>query len=49
MYLHANRFESICVEPPVDPQALSKARQELAGLQSQAVFEDGRLVAVIAK
>jgi hypothetical protein len=33
--------------PPLDPQALPKAREELSRVQSTAVYEDGRLIAVI--
>jgi hypothetical protein len=35
--------------PPPDPQALSKAREDLARLQDMAVYDSGRLVAVIVK
>ena len=35
--------------PSVDPQAYTKAREDWQRLQSQAVYEDGRLVAVVAK
>jgi hypothetical protein len=35
--------------PPGDAQAASKAREEWAQLQNMAVYEDGRLVAVLVK
>lgn len=33
--------------PPVNPQAIAKARDELTKLQAHAVYEDSRLVAVV--
>ncbi len=35
--------------PPLDPQSLSKAQEELRRVQSQAIFEEGQLIAVVAK
>ncbi len=35
--------------PPVNPQVIAKARDDVARLRSQLVYEDGRPVAVITK
>ena len=35
--------------PQVNPQAVAKARDDVARLRSQLVYEDGRLVAVVTK